>query len=117
MSTRFFISLLSIISLTSPSQSSYGKLDEWPKYRGPAEQGVSEAVNVPIEWSTEKNIVWKSEIPGRGWSSPLLIDGKIVLTTAMEETVNGERDRTSSVIFGIDLLACCYGNWADISAT
>lgn len=92
MSTRFFISLLSIISLTSPSQSSNGKLDEWPKYRGPAEQGVSEAVNVPIEWSTEKNIVWKSEIPGRGWSSPLLIDGKIVLTTAMEETVNDLHD-------------------------
>ena len=74
------------------SQSSYGKLGEWPKYRGPAEQGVSEAVNVPIEWSTEKNIVWKSEIPGRGWSSPLLIDGKIVLTTAMEETVNDLHD-------------------------
>jgi len=92
MSTRFFTSLLSIISLIAVSQSSHGKLVDWPKYRGPTEQGVSEAVNVPVEWSTEKNIVWKSEIPGRGWSSPLLIDGKIVLTTAMEETVNDLHD-------------------------
>ncbi len=80
---------LGILILSFPAR---GELVDWPKYRGPTEQGVSEAVNVPVEWSTEDNVVWKSEIPGRGWSSPLLIDGKIVLTTAMEETVNDLHD-------------------------
>lgn len=92
MKTRTCISLFSLISVLAISLDSHGKVVDWPKYRGPSEQGVSEAVNVPIEWSTEKNIVWKSEIPGRGWSSPLLIDGKIVLTTAMEETVDDLHD-------------------------
>jgi outer membrane protein assembly factor BamB len=69
-----------------------GSVDDWPKFRGHTEQGISEAENVPTHWSTEENIVWKSEIPHRGWSSPLLIDGKIVLTTAKEELVDGMHD-------------------------
>ncbi len=72
--------------------SAFGGQTDWPKFRGPTEQGVSEAANVPREWSREKNIVWRSEIPGRGWSSPLLIDGKIVLTTGMEELVDEMHD-------------------------
>lgn len=50
------------------------------------------AENVPTDWSTDKNVVWKKEIPGRGWSSPLLIDGKITLTTGIEEAVDGMHD-------------------------
>ncbi len=69
-----------------------GEFVNWTKFRGPTEQGVSFAKNVPTHWSTESNIVWKTAVPGRGWSSPLLIDGKIVLTTAMEETVNDLHD-------------------------
>ena len=66
-----------------------GTTTDWPKFRGPTGQGVSEAKNPPIEWSTEKNVVWKTRIPGRGWSSPLLLDGKIVLTTGMDKAVDG----------------------------
>ncbi|MCH2615349.1 MAG: PQQ-binding-like beta-propeller repeat protein [Opitutales bacterium] len=69
-----------------------GSVDDWPKFRGHTEQGISTAKNVPTFWSTEKNIVWKKEIPHRGWSSPLLIDGKIILTTAKEELVDGMHD-------------------------
>ena len=69
-----------------------GSADDWPKFRGHTEQGISTAKNVPTIWSTEKNIVWKSEIPHRGWSSPLLIDGRIILTTANEELVVGMHD-------------------------
>ncbi len=69
-----------------------GSTPEWPTYRGPGGQGTSEAINIPTDWSTERNIVWKQEIPGRGWSTPLLIDGKIILTTGMDEVVNGMHD-------------------------
>lgn len=55
---------------------------DWPEFRGPTRDGISTATNVPIEWSATENIAWKQPIPGTGWSSPVLVDGKIYLTTA-----------------------------------
>ncbi len=55
---------------------------DWPEFRGPTRDGVSTAKNVPVEWSATENIVWNQEIPGSGWSSPVLVDGKLYLTTA-----------------------------------
>lgn len=55
---------------------------DWPEFRGPTGQGISTAKNVPLHWSATSNIVWKTEIPGDGWSSPVLANGQIYLTTA-----------------------------------
>jgi len=55
---------------------------DWPEFRGPTRDGVSTAANVPTTWSATDNIRWKQAIPGNGWSSPVLVDGKIYLTTA-----------------------------------
>ena len=55
----------------------------WPQFRGPTGQGISYATNVPLHWSVTSNVVWKTEIPGRGWSSPVLADGRLYLTTAI----------------------------------
>src|SRR5947209_4196578 len=57
--------------------------DAWPQFRGPTGQGLSDATGVPVEWSATKNVAWKIDIPGRGWSSPVLADGKLYLTTAV----------------------------------
>lgn len=57
--------------------------DDWPQFRGPTGQGISTATNVPVEWNSRKNVVWSSEIPGRGWSSPVISAGKIYLTTSV----------------------------------
>jgi outer membrane protein assembly factor BamB len=62
--------------------------DDWPEFRGPTGQGLSAATNVPISWSATNNIVWKITIPGDGWSSPVLVNGKIYLTTAINESSN-----------------------------
>ena len=59
---------------------------EWPQFRGPTGQGVSDATGVPVEWSSTKNVAWKADIPGRGWSSPVLSRGRVYLTTAVEKT-------------------------------
>jgi outer membrane protein assembly factor BamB len=59
--------------------------EDWPEFRGPTGQGISTAKNVPIHWSTTNNVVWKVEIPGEGWSSPVLVNGKIYLTTAVTD--------------------------------
>ncbi len=56
---------------------------EWPEFRGPTADGISTAKNVPAEWSATEHVAWKQAIPGVGWSSPVVVDGKIYLTTAI----------------------------------
>ena len=58
---------------------------DWPQFRGPTGQGVSDERNLPVTWSETKNIRWKTAIPGRGWSSPVIQGDRIWLTTATEE--------------------------------
>ena len=60
-------------------------LNQWPKFRGPAENGHVAAKNIPEEWSDTKNVAWKVAVPGLGWSSPVLGDGKVYLTTAVKQ--------------------------------
>src|SRR5579863_1717887 len=64
--------------------------DLWPEFRGPGAQGISTATNVPVHWSAASNIAWKVAVPGKGWSSPVVADGKIYLTTAVEAEGSSE---------------------------
>lgn len=54
----------------------------WTKFRGPEGQGHSDAVDLPLEWSEDSNVAWKTPITGKGWSSPVVADGKVWLTSA-----------------------------------
>lgn len=63
---------------------------DWPQFRGPTGQGLSAAKNVPIEWSAEKSVAWKVEVPGSGWSSPVLAGGRLYLTVAVSGADNTE---------------------------
>ena len=68
--------------------------DEWPQLRGPAGDGHSSAKGVPLTWSEEENVTWKVEVPGRGWSSPVVSGNMIWLTTSHEnEWTDEERER------------------------
>jgi outer membrane protein assembly factor BamB len=60
-------------------------VEDWPQFRGPTGQGVSEERGLPLTWSESKNVRWKTPIPGRGWSSPVIQGDRIWLTTATEE--------------------------------
>lgn len=57
----------------------------WPDYRGPEINGYSSAQNIPIEWDDATNVVWKTTIPGLGWSSPVIFNNNIWFTTALSE--------------------------------
>src|SRR5882672_11978606 len=59
----------------------------WPQFRGPAGQGVVRETGLPLEWSDTKNVLWKTELPGRGHSSPIVWGNRIFLTTAIEGDV------------------------------
>ena len=59
--------------------------DNWPQFRGPTGDGHSTAVNLPISWSETENIRWKTAIHDKGWSSPVIWDNQIWLTTVNEK--------------------------------
>ena len=55
----------------------------WTQWRGPLMTGVAPQGNPPVEWAEDKNVVWKIEIPGRGKSSPVVWDDRVMVTTAI----------------------------------
>lgn len=79
--TGLFLGLATLAQLASHPLSAH----DWPEFRGPTGQGLSPAGNVPIRWSGTENVAWKTAIPGSGWSSPVLVDGRLYLTTAKSE--------------------------------
>lgn len=59
---------------------------QWPQFRGPHGDGhVTDAAPLPIHWSESDNVTYKVPVPGKGWSSPIVQDGKIWLTTAFDD--------------------------------
>jgi outer membrane protein assembly factor BamB len=58
---------------------------EWPQFRGPDGQGHSTERGLPIEWAEGRNVAWKTPLPGLGWSSPVVANGRVWLTTAVEQ--------------------------------
>jgi outer membrane protein assembly factor BamB len=53
---------------------------DWTRFRGPGGGGKVEATNLPVTWDAQKNIVWKTELPGLGTSSPIVLGTNIYLT-------------------------------------
>ncbi len=58
--------------------------EDWPQFRGPDGQGHSDSTGVPLTWSESEHVAWKCEIPGEGWSSPVILGPRIWMTTATE---------------------------------
>ena len=59
--------------------------NDWPQFRGPGAQGHANA-KLPVDISsTSDHLKWKAPVPGSGWSSPVILNGKIYLTSAIEK--------------------------------
>jgi len=56
--------------------------DDWPAWRGPRGTGVTAEQGLPLEWSNEKNVLWKMPLPGPGNSTPIVQGGRVFLTSA-----------------------------------
>ena len=69
---------------------------DWPQFRGPNGNGHAEAMSVPTKWSEDENVTWKTPLPGRGWSSPV-VSGDFIWMTAAIESKEGP----------VDLIALC----------
>jgi outer membrane protein assembly factor BamB len=58
---------------------------EWPQFRGPESNPVGTHEKLADRWSRTENVEWFQEIPGRGWSSPIVTGGKVYLTSVTTE--------------------------------
>lgn len=81
---RNMVAAVAVLSVSlNAAVNAWAEADSWPEFRGPTGQGISAATNLPISWSATNNVKWKTEIPGNGWSSPVLRDGRLYLTSAV----------------------------------
>ena len=77
--------LLSFCSLAASAAA------DWPDFRGPwfdgraTAPGQTNRLGLPLHWSETENVKWKTPIPYRGWSSPVILNGQIWVTTATPE--------------------------------
>ena len=75
--------LLGILTTAILSAPAYSEQAQWPTLRGPNFNGLVEG-NPPVEWSEDKNIRWKTAIPGAGHASPILWGDHLYVQTAVE---------------------------------
>ena len=55
---------------------------DWPQFRGYEAAGLADQFTLPSTWSATDNVAWATAIPGRGWSSPVILGREIWMTTA-----------------------------------
>lgn len=109
MLSRFFLPLLLLPSFVIAGN--------WPEWRGPSGQGHATATGLPETWSETSNIAWKTPLPGRGHSTPVMWDDQIWLTTAVEKSATPEEaearlktntgDQPVVVLSSVSLRALC----------
>ena len=58
----------------------------WPSFRGSDGVRASGNTQLPLNWSTTENVEWKADVPGMGWSSPIVVAGQVFLTAATSDT-------------------------------
>lgn len=62
--------------------------ENWTNYRGPNDQGHTEATGLPVKWSESENVTWKTAIDGKAWSTPVIWGDRIWVTNAPESGSN-----------------------------
>lgn len=61
------------------------KNDSWPQLRGVSQGHAAEGMKLPTQWSEKDNVTWKINVPGNGWSSPIIDGNEIWLTTSLDD--------------------------------
>ena len=80
-----FLAVMFLAAAARCGSASAEALPSWNQWRGPSGQGHAPAAkDLARSWSERDNVVWKTPVEGKGWSSPVLADGRLWLTTAVE---------------------------------
>jgi hypothetical protein len=75
---RLLIPILAVAALSAEPPT-------WPQFRGPAFNPTVENARLAEKWSKTENIEWLADIPGRGWSSPIVAGDRVFLTTVVTD--------------------------------
>ena len=60
--------------------------DDWPQFRGGVAVGRAGSFDVPLDWAPDKHLAWRTAIPGSGWSQPIVVGGRLYVTTAVSKS-------------------------------
>lgn len=82
---RCFAILESSVLILSLAACASARAENWPRFRGPNGTGIALNQNIPMQWSGTKNVLWKTALPGRGNSSPIIWGDRIFLQTAPDD--------------------------------
>ncbi len=77
---------LSLILLLITNIIPGARAQNWPGWRGPSGDGTSTETGLPVKWDSVTNVVWKTPVPGNGYSSPVIWENRLFLTTAFNES-------------------------------
>src|SRR6266705_6864260 len=90
-SSKSKVHLVTALALTLLACGARAAEADWPEFRGPwgdghvSAPGDKKTVGLPLHWSETQNVKWKTETPYKGWSTPVIMNGQVWLTTATEE--------------------------------
>lgn len=82
--SMLFAGALFCVSGSWMFSASAADVSSWPQWRGASQNGVAPDGNFPAEWAETSNVVWKTSLPGRGGSTPVLADGKAFMTAGVK---------------------------------
>jgi outer membrane protein assembly factor BamB len=92
-----------VLALSVPAWAT----EAWPQFRGPRADGHAGSAALPLTWSASDNVAWETPIPGRGWSSPVVGEGRVWMATATEEGQSlravGVDSRTGRILHDVEL--------------
>ena len=74
-----------VLSIFMLASSGWGDALAWPQFRGTNAAGTSDNPRLPLEWGPDHNVAWSIDVPGSGWSSPIVWEDRIYLTTAVPD--------------------------------
>lgn len=74
-----------LLALAATAISLHVHANNWPQFRGPESRGVLDDATFQDTWSATENVAWKADIPGRGWSSPVVWGDTVFLTSVVSQ--------------------------------
>ncbi len=85
-----FLAIVAGTLFSSVGTPAASAADRWPEWRGVDGQGHSAATGLPVQWSETEHVAWKVKVPGHGWSTPVVEEGMVWVTTAIDRPASPE---------------------------
>ena len=84
MQFRLRVVLFSFFAFLFATSAFADAAGNWPRWRGPRDNGSTESGSYPVKWAVKSGILWKAPLPGKGCSTPVVWDRRIYLTAPVE---------------------------------